>query len=296
MLLQPYIFTEYSSAISTGFSKGKRTLTTRSVSDRFAGNAQGPNVDLHSSERRAVRQGKKFRQLVTIKRNDKFEEAFDLPKVLVLNPRSIYNKIDQFKTFIIEKDVDLVFMSESWERHDEPLTSLINVDNYKVISNPFQRKNTGGKPALVVNTNKFVVDDPNQTLINIPWGVEIVWGILTPKKLTNSSRIKKIIAASFYCKPGSRKKKLLLDHISEVYHFLSSKFKDIFWIFGADKNDLKVDTILHLNPNLRQCVDFPTRQNSSAIIDIVITDLHKYYQTPVCEAPLDVDVDKMAHF
>ena len=143
MLLQSFNSTKHSSAKSAGFSKGERTITTRSNSDRFIGHVKRSNVNLHSSERRAVRQSKKFRQLVTIKRNDKFEEAFDLPKVLVLNPRSIYNKIDQFKTYIIEKDIDLVFMSESWERHDEPLTNLINVDNYKVISNPFQRKNTG---------------------------------------------------------------------------------------------------------------------------------------------------------
>ena len=161
-----------------------------------------------------------------------------------------------------------------------------------MISNPFQRSNTGGKPALVINMEKFVIDDPNQTLINIPWGVEIVWSILTPKKVLSSSKIKKIIAASFYCKPGSRKKKVLLDHICEVYHFLSSKFQDSYWLIGADKNDLKIDAILHLNQNFKQCVDVPTRDNPPAIIDILITDLHMYYQTPISENPLEVDKDK----
>ena len=108
---------------------------------------------------------------------------------------------------------------------------------------------------------------------------------MTPKRITNSSWVKKIIAASFYCKPGRRKKKKLLDHISEVYHFLSSKFKDIYWLIGADKNDLKIDAILNLNQNLRQCVDVPTRCDPPAIIDILITDLHFYYQKPVCESP-----------
>ena len=183
-------------------------------------------------------------------------------------------------------------MSESWERLDEPLSYLINIDQFKVISNPFQRKNPGGKPALVINTNKFVVEDPNQTLIDIPWGIEIVWGILTPKNVSNSSKIKKIIVASFYCKPGSKKKKILLDHISEVYHFLSSKYKDSYWMIGADKNELKIEAILSLDHNLKQCVDVPTRQNPPAIIDIFITDLHKYYKKPICEDPLEVDSDK----
>ena len=64
-------------------------------------------------------------------------------------------------------------------------------------------------------------------------------------------------------------------------------------MIGADKNELKIDAILHLNPSLKQCVNFPTRQNSPAILDIVITDLHIYYQNPVCEDPLEVDDDKI---
>ena len=83
---------------------------------------------------------------------------------------------------MIEKEIDIAFISESWERSDQPLSSIIDLNNYQVISNPFQRRNTGGKPALVINVEKFIVDNPNQTLINIPWGVEIVWSILTPKK------------------------------------------------------------------------------------------------------------------
>ena len=148
-----------------------------------------------------------------------------MPIVLVINPRSIYNKIDQFKTYMEERSIDVAFISETWERPDNPLSNLIDVKKYQVISNPYQRKNIGGKPALVINKQKFLIDDPNHSLINIPWGVEIVWGILRPKKISNSSKIKKIIVASFYCKPGSGKKSLLLDHISEVYHFLTSKFK-----------------------------------------------------------------------
>ena len=46
----------------------------------------------------------------------KIEQSINLPKVMNLNPRSIYNKIDEFVTFVKEEDIDLVFMSESHER------------------------------------------------------------------------------------------------------------------------------------------------------------------------------------
>ena len=38
--------------------------------------------------------------LVVIKRSNKIFQAMSLPKVLNLNPRSIYNKADEFMTFV----------------------------------------------------------------------------------------------------------------------------------------------------------------------------------------------------
>ena len=39
-------------------------------------------------------------------------------------------------------------------------------------------------------------------------------------------------------------------------------------------------------------VNSPTRQNPDQILDPIITNLSKYYQTPVCLPPLDNDPDK----
>ena len=84
-----------------------------------------------------------------------------------------------------------------------------------------------------------------------------------------------------------------MDHIAEVFHLLSAKYKDgLFWVIAGDKNEMKVDQILNLNSNFKQCVDQPTRLNPPAMLDPIITDLHKYYQRPICENPLEVDLDK----
>ena len=69
-------------------------------------------------------------KLVFIKRDNKFQEAISLPKILNLNPRSIYNKIIQLKTFIRERDIDIVLISESWERLDEPLSNAIDIEGF----------------------------------------------------------------------------------------------------------------------------------------------------------------------
>ena len=51
--------------------------------------------------------------------------------------------------------------------------------------------------------------------------------------------------------------------------------------------------ILNLNQQFKQCVDNPTRLSPPAIIDVIITDLHKFYRSPSCEPPLDVHADKI---
>ena len=94
----------------------------------------------------------------TVHRSNKVLQALHLPKVANLNPRSIYNKVDEFCTFVEEEEIDIVFMSESHERwyptkkgDDQTLNELIKLDDHIVISNPNQRKGKGGRPALIVN-------------------------------------------------------------------------------------------------------------------------------------------------
>ena len=77
------------------------------------------------------------------------------------------------------------------------LDKVIEIENYEVVSNVNQRKEAGGKPALVVNKRKFHCEDITNTLALIPWGVEAVWCVLTPINATNSSRIQKIACCSF---------------------------------------------------------------------------------------------------
>ena len=77
-------------------------------------------------------------------------QALELPVIANLNPRSVYNKIDEFHEFVKEESVDLLFMSESWEREHLKLEDIIHLENHAVISNVYQRTGKGGRPALVV--------------------------------------------------------------------------------------------------------------------------------------------------
>ena len=236
----------------------------------------------------------------TVHRSYKLLQSLHLPKIANINPRSIYNKVDEFCTFVSEEEIDVVFMSESHERwyptkkgEDQTLNELISLEDHIVISNPCQRKGKGGRPALIVNFRKFLVHNLTQGEISIPWGVEIVWVVLTPQGVTMDSNIQKIVIGSLYCKPNSRKKTLLLDHIAEVYQLMSTKYsKGLHWILAGDFNELKIQGILDISPQLKQVVTKPTRLNPPRILDKVITTLYALYQTPIILPPLDNDPNK----
>ena len=60
-------------------------------------------------------------------------------------------------------------------------------------------------------------------------------------------------------------------------------------MLAGDTNELKLDTIMLLDPNLKQMVEEPTRIGSDKILDPIITDLCKYYSIPECLKPLNSD-------
>ena len=112
-----------------------------------------------------------------------------------------------------EKQIDLVCLSESCEREHLSLDKVIKIDDFKVVSNVFQRIGVGGRPAIIANSKKYVIENLTQTEVSIPWGVEAVWAVLTPENVNNASKIQKIVVGSIYSKPDSRKK---LNHIAQV--------------------------------------------------------------------------------
>ena len=150
----------------------------------------------------------------------------NLPVIANINPRSIYNKVNEFHTLVEQEEIDVIFMSETWEREEKPLNEIIKLKDFKSVSNVYQRKGKGGRTALIVNEKKFAVQNLTNTLVNIKWGVEVVWSLLTPKNARPNSKIQNIACASVYCKPGSKHKTDLYDHIAEAHSIISTKYKN----------------------------------------------------------------------
>ena len=228
---------------STGKSAPRSTKTDlRKVRHVISASVSAQEISKQKIEMFREQRRKKqilFQNIKVIKRSEKIFQALKLPKVLNVNPRSLYNKKNEFCTFIEEESIDLACISESFERKNFTLEKLLELENFKILSNVYQREGKGGRPAIVVNTDKYEVENLTQTHITIPWGVEIVWAALTPKNVNKDSKIQKIVVGSVYSKPKSRKKSILLDHIAQVYSQMSSKYKKgLHWIICGDTNDL----------------------------------------------------------
>ena len=101
----------------------------------------------------------KYQDIKLIKRNNKVTQALNLPSICNLNPRSIYNKRKEFETLVEQEELDLIFMSESWERITMTLDQAIHLEKHTVISNVHQRIGTGGRPAIFANHEKFEVEN-----------------------------------------------------------------------------------------------------------------------------------------
>ena len=60
-------------------------------------------------------------------------QALCLPKLMNVNPRSIFNKVDEFHTFVNEESIDCIMMSESWERPDKTFDPTVAASEYSVL-------------------------------------------------------------------------------------------------------------------------------------------------------------------
>ena len=77
---------------------------------------------------------------------------------------------------------------------------MLQLDGLKYISTPRTVK-SGGGAAIVVNLEKFSLEKIN---IMIPYNLEVVWGLMRPKKTT--AKIKEFIVGSFYSPTHSKNK------------------------------------------------------------------------------------------
>ena len=228
----------------------------------------------------------------TVKRSNRILEATNLPLFLLLNPRSIYNKKNEFWTMMEQMEVDICAISESWNRDTLPLEDFLKKDGYRIIKNVLQRSGKGGKPALVIKEEKFYVKQLCPDIITVPVGIEAVWALITPKNVNPGSKVRNIAVASMYYTKAT-KRATFIDHICETFNILSAKYgPNLHFAVCGDMNRLNINPILSLSPALKQLITVPTRKNPDATLENIISTLEYFYISPYTITPLENDEDK----
>ena len=220
-------------------------------------------------------------------KKDKFSTALNLPIVATYNARSLFPKIESFKTDMIERNISVSFVSEVWEKsedkeHSLEVEKMLELNGLKYFSKCRPSNKRGGGVALVVNLDKYSCDKLNVSCSN---SLEVIWGLLKPK--SSDAHIRNIIVCSFYSPPNNGKNSKLADHIVGTLQMLSTKYPDCGIICGGDRNNMDIRPILNCGLKLKQVVDKFTRQDR--ILDILIMNLSRFYNSPTIAPPISPD-------
>ena len=103
-----------------------------------------------------------------------------------------------------------------------------------------------------------------------------------------SPEFKGIIVCSFYSVPHSKRKTHPIDHITINYSQLKAGNRDCFFLMGGDKNDVNMQRILDISPNLHLHNKKPTYGLKN--IDILVSDMaHLYNEASIIpNVPTDI--------
>ncbi len=123
--------------------------------------------------------------------------------------------------------------------------------------------------------------------------LECLWLSLRPKRLPRP--LSGIVICVVYHPPGlaAAEHNDLKEYLINTIDLIRNKHPDHGLVILGDFNDLEIRT-LSISQNLKQVVDQPTRE--SAILDLILTNLHNLYDRPDILAPLGSSDHNIVHW
>ena len=184
---------------------------------------------------------------ITVHRDNRQVLASMLPTIFVTKHRSLFPKFNNFVEVMKTLNLTLGLHSEIWEDrekrdHMDKIEEAWEMQRIQYISNP-RPDRRGGGAAISLLAGEFSL-----TKLDViqPKNLEVVWGLVGPKKPTES--FKGIIICSFYAVPYSKTKVQLIEHITINFTELKTRYKDCYILTGGDINYLNVRNILDISP------------------------------------------------
>ncbi|XP_035696845.1 uncharacterized protein LOC118430243 [Branchiostoma floridae] len=217
-------------------------------------------------------------------RADNNNKRLPMPKILLINARSLCNKMEECSILLHSMNIHVAVITETWFDPDLP-DAQWDIDGYHLFSKPRQGKKGGGVAIYVNNNIQAQIID-----VSIPADLECLWIKMRPPRLPRE--LSSVVVCAVYIPPGSPHSGDLINHLLTVVDELRSTSPDVGLCIAGDFNRTDLQDICRGN-QLRQIVDVPTRMD--ATLDCIITNPDHLYLPPALLSPLGSSDHNIVH-
>ena len=147
------------------------------------------------------------RMLTILSRDPRIQSSFHLPTIGVTNYRSLAPKVKNVTTDILERELDIVLSSETWQQSSNTrlkleIERMFELEGLDFISCPRPSSKRGGGCAIIVNRRKFTAE---KLAVTVPHKLEVVWCLVRPREVSKEMKYKEYIACAYYSPPNYKK-------------------------------------------------------------------------------------------
>ena len=161
-----------------------------------------------------------------------------LPSYLLFNARSAYNKLDELSTFIVDNEIDVCAITETWFKWDLP-PDLVSIPGYSMFAKSREHR-VGGGVAFYV---RHQFNATQVTDISTPDNLEIVWVKLRPVRLPRT--IASIFCAVVYFpQPDMSVEAQMIEHILSTIDLLTTRYPQAGFVILGDFNQMNTDPLI----------------------------------------------------
>ena len=200
-----------------------------------------------------------------------------LPKLALINARSLLPKVDELIANLSVNTVNLVAVTETWLK-DDIEDNLVSIRGYNIFRRDRPHRRGGG---VCVYLSEHIHAKRRIDLESDNF--ECLWLWLRPTRLPRP--LSGIAVCVVYYPPGlpEHEHYLLNEYLTNSADTLCNQYPNCGLVILGNFNDFQTANLLSRH-NLKQLVQAPTR--GSTILDLIITNLSNLYEAPQVLAPL----------
>ena len=202
---------------------------------------------------------------------DLWKDSLTVIHIMSLKVMSVVSKMSKVSEFVLRNKVRLAFITETWLQ-SFIAASIIDIPGYSVLRRDRSSDHHGG----VCHYINAEIRYKRLEALSCCRDHEVLWVQLRPKRLPRGFS-SLIVAVVYHPHWSAAENEFMQEHLFPSLKLVESRFPDCALIVAGDFNRLDTKPI-ERHFHLKQMVKISTRKD--AILDRVLTNLHRFYVTP----------------